>query len=594
MPTLNWIGKEAVIHHHSEVPYRLLRCNPELSIGDPDTGNLLVEGDNLLALKALLPYYAGQVKCIYIDPPYNTGNENWVYNDNVNSPEIQQWLGEVVGKESEDLSRHDKWLCMMYPRLTLLRNLLSVDGSIWVSIDDHELEHARMLLNEVFGRENFVATIIWQKVFSPKNSAKYLSEDHDYILVYARKKERWDRNLLPRTSSQDDRYSNPDGDPRGPWMSDNLTARNPYSEGIYPVTSPGGRELSGPPKGTYWRVAKSKLLELDADGRIWWGEEGTNVPRLKRFLAEVKDGVVPQTLWRYQEVGHTQEAKKQLLQICDFETSDDVFVTPKPTRLIRRILQIATGPDDLVLDSFAGTGTTAQAVMEQNAQDGGNRRFILVELDSKISRSVMHQRVTRVIRGYPHSGNERTELLREKITVTSFNRCDQIMQEISDVRRESADDFDGFETKIVDGDIRLIGKKKIDGIKDGLGGGFRYCELAETLFDAQGQIRAESVTFSDLARHIFFSETGTPLAEDKSNGPLLGVHSNVAVYLLYNGIMHDDEPDNGNVLTRSLLKQLPAHDGPRVIYANRCLLSRDYLDRYAIIFRQTPYAIKVN
>jgi len=256
MPTLDWIGRSAVVEHHKQVPFRLLHCNPKLSHGDADGGNLVIQGDNLEALKALLPYYAGQVKCIYIDPPYNTGNENWIYNDNVNSPHIREWLGKVVGGEGEDLSRHDKWLCMMYPRLTLLWQLLSDDGSLWMSIDDNEVHHARAILDEIFGRENFVTTVIWQKVFSPKSSARHLSENHDYVLLYAKGSRSWQRNLLTRTEEQNQRYSNPDNDPRGPWTSGDLSARNYYSLGIYPVTTPSGRVIPGPPKGTYWRVSK--------------------------------------------------------------------------------------------------------------------------------------------------------------------------------------------------------------------------------------------------------------------------------------------------------------------------------------------------
>ena len=225
MPTLNWIGKEAVVKHHKEVPFRLLESVPELSCGDADSGNLIVQGDNLHALKALLPRYAGQVKCIYIDPPYNTGNEGWIYNDNVNSPEIRKWLGEVVGKEGETLDRHDRWLCMMYPRLVLLRQFLREDGAIFVSIDDNEVATLRFLMDEIFGAKNFVATVLWQKVYSPKNSARHLSEDHDYIVIYAAKADAWKPNLLPRTEEQNAAYKNPDKDPRGVWKTSDLSAR---------------------------------------------------------------------------------------------------------------------------------------------------------------------------------------------------------------------------------------------------------------------------------------------------------------------------------------------------------------------------------
>ena len=246
MPTLNWIGKDAVVKHHKEVPFRLLEPVPAFACGDGegrDSGNLIVQGDNLHALKALLPRYAGQVKCIYIDPPYNTGNEGWVYNDNVNSPEIRRWLGEVVGKEGETLDRHDRWLCMMYPRLVLLRQFLRDDGAIFISLDDNEVGPLRLLLDEVFGSKNFVTTIAWQKIFTIKNSAKHFSEMHDYVVVYSKKKDIWKRNLLPRSSSAEDDYSNPDNDDRGDWTSNALQSRNYYSKGTYAITCPGGRVI---------------------------------------------------------------------------------------------------------------------------------------------------------------------------------------------------------------------------------------------------------------------------------------------------------------------------------------------------------------
>ncbi len=529
MPTLDWIGKAAVVQHHADVPFHLLREDPALSVGDPGSGNLLVQGDNLLALKALLPYYAGQVKCIYIDPPYNTGNESWVYNDNVSSPEMTAWLGQVVGKEAEDLSRHDKWLCMMYPRLVLLRQLLREDGSLWMSIDDNEVHHARAMLDEIFGPQNFVTTVIWEKIFSPKSSARHLSANHDFVLLYAKNALLWERNLLPRTTTQDQRYKNPDNDPRGSWTSGDLSARNYYSQGTYPITTPSGRVIVGPPKGTYWRVSKETFEELDRDKRIWWGKSGDNVPRLKRFLSDVQEGVVPQTIWFHQEVGNTQEAKKEVVKILP--NAAEVFNTPKPTRLIQRILQIATNPGDLVLDSFAGSGTTGHAALAQNAADGGQRRFILVELDAEIARNITAERLKRVIAG--------------------------------------PDDAQG------------------------LGGGFRYCTLGESLFDAGGELRPE-VTFGDLARHVFFVETGEPLPHIAPlDSPLLGAARGTAVYLLYNGILRDKTPEGGNILTPAVLAALPEHPGPKVIYAAGCLLSPTRLREAGITFKQTPYEIRV-
>ena len=406
MPTLEWIGKEKVINHHQEVPFRVLERRysfDENGQTDTDNGseNMVIRGDNLEALKALLPRYEGRVKCIYIDPPYNTGNEGWVYNDNVNDPKIKKWLGEVVGKEGEDLSRHDKWLCMMYPRLKLLHRLLAEDGAIFISIDDVEFYNLRSICNEVFGEHNFITTVIWRKNYSPKGTAKHFSEDHDYILVFAKNSDMWVPHKMPRTEKQNKAYKNPDNDPRGAWKSSDLSARNYYSKGLYEIVAPSGRVIEGPPPGSYWRVSKEKFQELDHDHRIWWGKDGNNVPAIKRFLSEVADGVVPQTYWPYEEVGHTQDAKKEIKAIFG---GDMPFDTPKPSRLIERILQIASDPDSIILDSFAGSGTTAHAVLNMNKADGGNRKFILVEM-MDYADSITAERVKRVIQGYGEGKN---------------------------------------------------------------------------------------------------------------------------------------------------------------------------------------------
>ena len=539
MPTLNWIGKEAVVNHHQRVPFRLLKDVPDLACGDPGSGNLIVQGDNLEALKALLPYYAGQVKCIYIDPPYNTGNEGWAYNDNVNSPVIRDWLGKTVGKEGETLDRHDRWLCMMYPRLALLRQFLSEDGAIFISLDDNEIQALRYIMDEIFGAPNFITTVLWQKVYSPKNSARHFSEDHDYIAVYAKNANVWKPNLIPRSDDQDAAYKNRDNDPRGPWKTSDLSARNYYSGGTYPVTSPSGRVISGPPTGRYWTISKDKFATFDLEKRIWWGNKGDSIPQFKRFLSDVKQGVVPQTMWFYTDVGHTQDAKKELVSVMDFADSDSVFITPKPTRLIERILQIATNPGDLVLDSFAGSGTTGHAVQKMNAaaSDKPPRRFILVEMEPKIARDVTAERVRRVAQGHTNAKGE---------TVTA------------------------------------------------IGGGFRFCELGEPLFDETGMIR-ETVKFSELARHVYFSETGEPLPRARVlNTPFLGECRGVGIYLLYNGILGDESANGGNVLTRQILAKLPDFDGPKVVYCAGCLLSRDRLQAARITVRQTPYEIKVS
>ncbi len=387
---LTWPGKANAATVIQKPSVGTLRLDSEKSVAAETGRDVVIEGDNLEVLKLMQRSYHGKVKMIYIDPPYNTGKQ-FIYPDNFREglDSYLQFTGQadeegrkLFANAETDGRYHSNWLSMMYPRLALARNLLRSDGIIFVTIDDHEVHNLRLLMDEIFGPENFVANCIWQKVFSPKNSARQFSEDHDYVLVYGRNGVEWLPNLLPRTEEMEKLYKNPDNDPRGPWMSDNLTARNYYSKGTYPIQSPGGRSISGPPPGTYWRVAQEKFDSLDADNRIWWGAEGDGVPRLKRFLSEVKDGRVPQTLWKYEEVGHTQEAKKELLARVEFGSSDSVFETPKPTRLIERMLRLATDSDgeDLVLDFFAGSGATGEAVWKLNKEDGGNRRFILVQL----------------------------------------------------------------------------------------------------------------------------------------------------------------------------------------------------------------------
>lgn len=277
MPELHFKGKEFVFNHYLTVPFRPLVPDAAKSVGPADlAGNLVIHGDNLEALKALLPVYAGKVDCIFIDPPYNTGNEGWAYNDAVNSPMMREWLSKTVDRD--DLLRHDKWLCMMWPRLRLLYELLSERGSLWVTLDDNEVHHARAALDEIFGDQSHVATAVWQKIFSPKNTAQHFSEDHDYVVIYAKQKSEWRPNLLARTSEMEGRYTNPDNDPRGSWTSGDMAARNYYSKGRYPVQTPSGRMLAGPPPGTYWRMEEARFKAFDADGRIWWGPEATGFP----------------------------------------------------------------------------------------------------------------------------------------------------------------------------------------------------------------------------------------------------------------------------------------------------------------------------
>ena len=389
MATLNWIGKEAVVNHDKEVPFKLLEKVPSASVGK-ESKNLIIHGDNLEALKALMPFYKGKVKCIYIDPPYNTGNEKWLYNDKVNSPKIREWLGKVVGAEGEDLTRHDKWLCMMYPRLKLLRDLLRDDGVIFVSIDDNEHCNLKQIMDEIFGIENFISNIVWQKKYTQSNDAKYFSATHDFIVCYAKNEKNKDFkiNLLARTEEQDARYKNPDNDPRGNWMTQPLHAKS-GTDKTYSFTFKNGVTWK-PPVGTFPRYSIETLTKADEEKTIWFGSNGTAVPRLKKYLLEMKEGVIPKTIWLYDEVGSNDEARSELKKVF----SDNPFDTPKPTRLLKTIFKLGSNKNDLILDSFAGSGTTAEAVIQLNTEEkGATRKYILVEMEDKVARKITAERV---------------------------------------------------------------------------------------------------------------------------------------------------------------------------------------------------------
>lgn len=364
---LTWIGKG----NEPKLEPRILIEDPSKSFGDPKAENMLIHGDNLLALKALEQDFAGKIKCIYIDPPYNTGNAFEHYDDGV---------------------EHSQWLNLMKPRLDILKNLLMEEGSIWISIDDDESHYLKVLCDEVFGRVNFVANVIWEKKYSPQNDAKWLSDSHDHILVYSKKKEIWRPYLLPRTEEMDNRYKNPDNDSRGVWKSSDFSVKT-YSESYdYPITLPSGRVVI-PPESRCWVTSEERFKELIADNRIWFGKNGNNVPSIKRFLKEVKEGTVSKTIWYRADVGDNQEAKKEV----KFFNSDSVFNTPKPERLIKRVLELGTQINDIVLDSFLGSGTTAAVAHKMN------RRWIGIELGEH---AVTHclPRIKKVVEGTDKSG----------------------------------------------------------------------------------------------------------------------------------------------------------------------------------------------
>lgn len=533
MPTLHFKGKTFVQNHHLAVPYCQLVPDKKKSLTDKVSlhDNLIIHGDNLKALKALLPLYAGKIKCIYIDPPYNTGNENWVYNDNVNSPMMKEWLGKVVDKE--DMTRHDKWLCMMMPRLKILRDLLSEDGAIFISIDDNEQHNLRLLLDDIYGENNFIANIIWQKIFSPKNTAKYFSQDHDFILGYAKCLEKWMPNLLERSLDAINRYENLDNDERGPWTSSDLTARNYYGDGSYEVVSPFGK-IFKPSKGRYWTISKKNFEKLIQEKRIWWGTNKDNMPRLKRFLSEVKDGVIPQTLWLYKDVGHTQDAKKELLSIMDFQETSDVFITPKPSSLILKILNIASDENSIILDSFSGSGTTAHAVLALNKEDGGNRKFILVECEDYADK-ITAERVRRVING--------------------------------------------------------VKDAKDDNLKKGLGGSFSYFELGDPI-EMEGILRGKKLpSYEELARYVFYTATGEEFdpskIDEKKN--YIGSSKDYDVYLFYKP---DIEYLKSTALNLDRAESLgPVKTKKRLVFAPTKYLDTETMLEKRIEFCQLPFEI---
>lgn len=528
MPTINFKGKTFVQNHHLAVKYHQLVPKKDLSLTDKISlhDNLIIQGDNLKALKALLPTYAGKVKCIYIDPPYNTGNENWVYNDNVNSPMIKEWLGNVVDKE--DLTRRDKWLCMMMPRLKLLRELLSEDGAIFISIDDNEQPNLRILLDEVFG-DNFLACFVWQKKYGPANDAKQFSETHEYIVCYAKNRPVWIPNLIERNEEQLKAFKNLDNDPRGRWRASDLSART-YSENTdYPIESPSG-DIFYPPKSRSWIVSKERFNELLKDNRIVFGIDGKGRPMQKRFLTEVRKGITIQTWWDRNFAGDNKIARYELKEIFP----DNPFNTPKPSSLLKRIIQIATKSNDIILDSFAGSGTTAHAVLELNKEDGGNRKFILVEQED-YANTITAERVRRVIKG--------------------------------------------------------VKTTKSESLKKGTGGTFSYFELGASI-EMESILTGKSLPgYEELARYIFYTATGQEFNEKKVNRKtnFIGETENYELYMLY-------KPDidwlKQNALTLDGVRNFPKFKGKqRLVFAPAKYVDDYTLMEHRIDFCQLPYEI---
>ena len=577
MPTLEWIGKDKVVNHHLDVPFRVLERKysfDENGQHNEDNGseNMIIRGDNLEALKALLPRYEGRVKCIYIDPPYNTGNEGWVYNDNVNDPKIKKWLGEVVGKEGEDLTRHDKWLCMMYPRLKLLQKLLADDGAIFISIDDTEYANLKLICDEIFGSNCFASNISWQRTYSTRNDSKGIVNEVEHLVVYSKQPD-WNPNKLPRTAEMDAKYKNPDNDIM-PWTSSDAFAADAASHQgmVYAIQHPFTGNLIYPYNGAHWRYQQDAMLEYmngwtkyelreidDAEKRaeicgvsekevrsgvmgilladtldiakenaskilrrgqwplFYFTNGGKGGIRRKTYIDSV-EGKPPTNYWPYADVGHTDEAAKIVKAIFGGKAT---FDTPKPPRLIERILQIAGENNALILDSFAGSGTTAHAVLNMNKADGGHRKFILVEM-MDYADSITAERVKRVIRGYGE------------------------------------------------------GKNAVEGT----GGSFSFYDLGEPLL--HGDMLNENVGVEKIREYVYFTDTKVSLPESHPDEPyFMGVHIGSAYYFYY-------EKQAVTTLNREFLHTVKTEADAYVIYADLCTLSEAELEKYHITFKKIP------
>ena len=637
MPSLDWIGKKKVVNHHLEVPFRVLEKKydfyaeggeslplspagkPSFATPSPkgDTPlktpeNRIIHGDNLEALKSLLPEYEGRIDCIYIDPPYNTGNEGWVYNDNVNDPRIKKWLGEVVGKESEDFTRHDKWLCMMYPRLKLLQKLLSEKGAIFISIDDNEEANLKLVCDEIFGSGNFVANISWQRTYSMRNDSKGIPAEAENIIVYSKTPD-WEPNKLPRTAEMDSKYKNPDNDINGAWQNTSAFAPGAVTHQgmVYAIQHPFTGEMIYPTKTACWRYQQDAMLEYmngwcqyklkdlhdeeerakvcgiskdevrkdvkaivlsksleeskkEAEAvykrgqwpRFYFTSNGNGGIRRKTYLENV-EGKPATNLWLFKDVGHTDEAKKEILSIFN---GNAVFDTPKPTRLIERILQIATDKDSIILDSFAGSGTTAHAVLNMNRKDGGRRRFILIEM-MDYAKTITAERVKRVIKNYE----------KEKQTDLFASNDAHEKEKRSPLGLSKSACYESFS----------------------------FYELGEPLLI--NNLLNEKVDTQTIREYIWFTETGRKIPDEtpkqvrgdghaelvsaSENQYFLGCNYGAAYWFYY-------EKEKATTLDIDFLSTITGKYEQYIIYADICLIPQDLLQKNNIIFKKLPRDIK--
>lgn len=596
MPTLTWIGKEKVVNHHLEVPYRVLehrygyRADNVEDKSFTGSGNMIIHGDNLEALKALLPEYEGRIKCIYIDPPYNTGNEGWVYNDNVNHPKIQKWLGEVVGKQEEDFTRHDKWLCMMYPRLRLLQRLLSEDGAIFISIDDNELANLKLLCDEVFGARNFVEVFSWMKTETPANLAYKTKKAVEYVVCYMKESNKTKFTGLSKTSSSNNGLMNQSNSIHelvfpankvDTKLKDGIYKAGKYGTSVYDIELLEDTEVKG---GLF--IKPVRLL-----GKFKWGQENLDKEIENGTIVSIKtiafspsyDKVdyEPEVPWNFisrkfgvqtNETASTQQGNIFGKKVFDF---------PKPPSLVEYLISFLCDKNSIILDSFAGSGTTAHAVLNLNKQDNGNRKFILVEMEDYAD-SITAERVKKVIKGY--KSDKETLLYSQELKPSNIKKWEEFENDMNGIKKEYQNEYDDFKKVIEDNTLRLIGIAK--GNEEGTSGEFDFYELGDTLFNADGTLN-EAVGEDRIREYIYYTDTKQHLSRKReaANRYLLDTWNGVAYYFYY-------EQGKETTLTYDKLSIIKQKAERYIVYADTCTIDKDYLNEKSIIFKKIPRDIQ--
>lgn len=609
MPTLDFKGKQFVYSHHLSVPFRELKVVADKSL--PLEGksaslddNLIIHGDNLEALKALLPTHAGKVDCIFIDPPYNTGNEGWCYNDNVRSPLMQEWLKKSANPvDKEDLERHDKWLCMMWPRLMLLKELLSHTGSIWITLDENESHRMKLLCDEIFGSNNFVSHMVWEKVYSSRMDSSGFSKDVDSILVYAKDKDELTLNtIIVDQGEKQFTYTDPRNGKKARLRSlrkeGSNSRRIDRPNTFYAIPAPDGSEIFPiKPDGSEgtWRWDQKKVLadmaKEDSQLLIQKSKDGEWEVLVKQYFeGEIEKPV--STLLTSEEYGHNHGASEEIKRIFGGEK---LFNTPKPSKLVKGILQLSTQPNSIILDSFAGSGTTAHAVLEANKKDNGNRKFILVECEDYAD-TLTAERVRRVINGYPFKGNQKQELLSEKITWSVFEKKHaELLEKIAKVEAKHSKDFDKIKKELKDGVLTVTGERKVDEFAPGIGGSFTYCTLGEPI-QIESLLTGEAMpSFDALARYVFYTATGQSLetvAKASADG-FIGETDLFRIHLFYRP---DSEwlRSNEAALNADKVEVIAKNNATKkrtIVFAVAKFMSQKDLTEKRIEFCQLPYAI---